>query len=313
MKAVSEDTIMVKSLLARNHRLVLLAVLGCLRLVYTFWPGNRSAILERRRISRTVLTAHQVRAPQSSHEAENSTTEGNDSNKACLVFRADYVKESRPAPATSQEAMIEFFRNPIHRNCLISAGNKRETSSVPTTKELLEKWKKRALSLKAAEPEVSDTIIKIRLGGMRFPGIILESTSLIGTKVLIPSESNAFPSYEFLLIQDKRQATGLKPLVWIYDQLTGAGKKEREKDTARISLSRVTVQESEHNKTITFKIETFIQIRINFPAFLLKILPVKKEKAEAQGSQGIAKVIKHDIDSAMAKFRDLYAASLQPK
>lgn len=300
----------------RNHVVVLLIVLVCFQVADTFWLGNRSAVLRRRRISSSSVLDAQARAPQSSHDADNSTGKDKDSDKACLVLRADYVKATTPAPAIPPEQMVDFFRNPLHRGCLISAGGKRETKIFPTTDELLERWKRRALSLGAAEPERSDTIIEVRVGGIRFPGISLESTSLVGSKLLIPIQPNVFPSYEFVLIQDKRQATGLRPFVWVYDKLTGEGDKERERDTAPTSLSRVTVEQIEAveqikgGEDITFRIETFLEIRIKFPAFLLKILPVTKQKAEAQGSLGISKVIKSDIDIAMAKFRDLYIASL---
>ena len=207
--------------------------------------------------------------------------------------------------------MVDFFRNAVNRNCLISGGNTRETTTIPTTNGLLQKWKNRASSLQAVEPDASDDVIQVRVGGMQFPGVTLESTSLIGTKLLLPSESNAFPSYEFTLIQDSRQATGLPPLVWVFNKLTGAGNQEREKDTAPMSLSRVTVQESSDGKDITFKIETFLEIRVKFPAVLLKILPVKKEKAEAQASEAVTKVLKKDIDAAIAKFRERYVDSLR--
>lgn len=206
--------------------------------------------------------------------------------------------------------MVDFFRNPLHRDCLISAGGIRETKTLPTTDELLEKWKRQALSLGAAEPERSDAILEVKVGGIRFPGITLESASIVGSKLLIPIQPNMFPSYEFVLIADKRQATGLRPFVWVYEKLTGEGDKERKRDTAPTSLSRVTVEQVKGDEGVTFRIETFLEVRIKFPAFLLKILPVTKQKAEAQGSQGIAKLIKSDIDIAMAKFRDLYIASL---
>lgn len=303
----------VKTLHHRKYMLLLLIGLAYFPVVNTFWLGNRSAVLQRRRISsytKVYVLSAQENASPSRHEADHFAEKDKGSKKSCLVLRADYVKETAPAPATSQKQMVDFFRKPLHRDCLISAGGKRETRTIATTDELLEKWKKRALSLRVSEPERCDAIIEVRVGGIQFPGISLESISLIGSKLLIPIQPNMFPSYEFVLIQDKRQATGLRPFVWVYEKLTGEENKNREHDTAPTSLSRVTVQQIKGDEGVTFRIETFLEIRINFPAFLLKILPVTKKKAEAQGSQGIAKVIESDIDIAMAKFRDMYIASL---
>ena len=208
--------------------LLLLIGLAYFPVVNTFWLGNRSAVLQRRRISSKYVLSAQANASQSRHEADHFTEKDKGSKKACLVLRADYVKETAPAPATSQDKMVDFFRKPLHRDCLISAGGKRETRTVATTDELLEKWKKRALSLRVSEPERCDAIIEVKVGGIRFPGISLESISLIGSKLLIPIQPNMFPSYEFVLIQDKRQATGLRPFVWVYEKLTGEENKNGE-------------------------------------------------------------------------------------
>lgn len=237
-------------------------------------------------------------------KATSAPASEDDPTKACLVFRADYAKVSEPVPISSRHTVVDFFRNTSNRNCLISGGNKRETTTVPTTSDLLQIWKDRTSSLNAVEPDASDDIIQVRVGGMQFPGVILESTSLIGTKLLLPA--NAFPSYEFTLIQDSRRATGLPPLVWVFNKLTGAGSQEREKDTAPLSLSRVSIRESSNGENITFRIVTFLEIRVKFPAVLLKILPVKKETAEAQAAEAVTKVLKKDIDAAMASFRERY-------
>ena len=206
--------------------------------------------------------------------------------------------------------MIDFFRDSKHSACLISAGNTRESHTVAVSDELLQKWKSRALALGAKEPEATDTIISVRTGGIRFAGVTVESTSLIGSKLLLPTAANAFPSYEFVLIQDQREATGLRPIVWVYNQLTGVGDKERDKYTTPMSLSRVTPCLTPDGESVTFQIDSFLEIRINFPAILLKILPVSKEKAEAQGAEAVTKALKKDIDVSIEKFRDIYADAL---
>jgi hypothetical protein len=97
----------------------------------------------------------------------------------------------------------------------------------------------------------------------------------------------------------------------VFNQLVGVGNKDREKDAAPMSLSRVapypTVDDPEK---ITFKIESFLEIKVKFPSVLLKILPVSKEKAEAQGADAVRKVLAKDIDVSIEKFRDIYVESL---
>lgn len=292
------------------HKLIVLVVAASIHTLsgFGFVPPTRfswgaslsSSIRSKVRISPAPLRAKSTAAVAEIKEDE-----------ASLVLRADYVGQSKLAPVTSQEAMIDFFRDPKHCACLISAGNTRESHTVRVTDELLQRWKRRATSLGASEPETSDNIISVRTGGIRFPGVTVESTSLIGSKLILPTESTGFPSYEFVLIQDQREATGLRPIVWIYNQLTGAGNTEREKDAAPMSLSRVAPCPTEDGENVTFKIDSFLEIRIKFPVVLLKILPVSKEKAEAQGADAVIKVLKKDIDVSIEKFRDIYAETLQ--
>lgn len=291
---------------SHNVILVFAVLLAHNRSAPAFWLGR---VLPRNRYSHeNVCSNDKIAATPSIHSTSGDAPQQKD-NEATLVLRADYSTGSDPAPKTSVQAMVDFFRDPVNRNCLISGGNKRETQTVATTEELLQTWKARAYSLGAQMPEASDIIVLVRIAGMSFPGIKLTSLSVIGTKLVVPTTSDAFPTYEFVLIQDKREATGLKPLVWIYNQLVGTGKLEREKDTSPTSLSRVTVQ-SHDGASVVFKIKTFLEIRVRFPTVLLKILPVKKEKAEAQGSSALIKIISKDIDNAITKFRDSYVASL---
>jgi len=292
--------------LSRYKQVVFFALVACLEGAIAFSPR----IIQPSRFASCAFLDKST-APTNSLQAESTAAADGATDEASLTLRADYVGKSKPAPVTSQEALVDFFRDPKHSACLISAGNTRESHAVAVTDELLQRWKNRASSLGAKEPEASDTIISVRTGGIRFPGVTVESTSLIGSKLLLPTKETEYPSYEFVLIQDQREATGLRPIVWVYNQLTGAGNKERENDAAPMSLSRVTPCPTSDGESVTFQIDSFLEIKVKFPAVLIKILPVSKEKAEAQGAEAVTKVLKKDIDVSIAKFRDIYAESLQ--
>lgn len=291
-------------------KLIVIVLASYLHVIDAFSPRHQIEIAQPSRFSvgAPLCCRRRQAPPSSSLAAESATTVDEAVDQASLVLRADYVGESSSAPATSQEAMLEFFSDPKHSTCLITAGNKRESHTVPVTDELLSKWKKRGSILGAEEPNEGDVIISVRTGGIKFPGVTVESTSLIGSTLLLPTDSNPFPSYEFVLIQDQREATGLKPIVWVYNQLVHP---ERAKDASPMSLSRVAPYPTEDGKSITFKIHSFLEINVKFPAVLLKILPMSKEKAEAKGADAVLKVLKNDIDVSIEQFRDIYVESLQ--
>lgn len=309
--------------MAFHQQLVLILMLTWLTYVVALPPENsqegffqqRNLVCPRRE-SLNVVTpsscpaaAAAAAATAATDETTSDTIKGQATEEASLVIRADYVGKSEPAPASSTEAMQEFFQDSSSRDCLISAGNTRETHPVPTTNKLLERWKVRAFALGAEEPSASDEIISVNTGGIKFPGITIQTTSLMGTKLLLPTKKTKCPSYEFILIQDEREVVGLRPIVWVYNQLVGG--KDKEKETAPMCMSRITACPSSDNKNVTFQIDTFLEIRISFPAILLKILPVSKEKVEARGVKAIQRMLKKDIDVSLTKIRELYIAALQ--
>jgi len=161
------------------------------------------------------------------------------------------------------------------------------------------------------------------------------------------------PSYCFVLIGQKQTAKGLKPIVWVFNQLMGisADDKERSKSTKRAKgkannnhLSPLKAEETcsseqsqlqpqepkldpsgpiksivgAHYDPVThrysFRLESNIQMNIQFPAKLLKLLPTSHKKAEAQGSAAICKTISKasqlGVQAAHAIFvRDYHASS----
>jgi hypothetical protein len=276
-------------------RLLLLLITVCIQFITSF-PSGVVLALPR---------SHYSSCPDFQKNAVNEKVVEADTttNDSTLVFRADYVYESDTAPLVSPERMLNFFRDAKNRDCLCTAGGQKEAQTIDTTDELLEKWKDRASTLGAVEPDSSDVIINVQTGRIHFPGLTVDTTSVIGSKLIVPAESSSFPNYEFILIQDKRKVDGLRPIVWTFNRLMALSKKEG-RDTTPLSLTRVFALPSEDGKDVTFKTETFLEVRVSFPAFLLKILPTSKEKTEAQGGEAVKKVLKKDIKVAVDKFRE---------
>ena len=233
-------------------------------------------------------------------KVEGSTQE------ATLTFNCDSVYTSDPVPAATPQEVFEFFQKPAQRNCMISAGNQRVVEEVETSK-FLGPWKERCRQLGAAEPDASDSVLKIITSAMKFPGLTLTSVAYIGSKLLEPQgQGNDYPVYEFSLIQDEQIVEGLKPAVWMFNQITGANSdKSKDKSQSSLSLSRVTAVPTEGGQTV-FNFLIKFEIKISFPKLLLRILPVSKEKAEEQGSTTIGKTLTKDLNNSMKVLRQQY-------
>jgi hypothetical protein len=261
---------------------------------------------------------HRQRSPQyqSTSDAETKSKEA-----SCLIFNYNSVVTSEAAPYAPPSKIWDFFHQSEQRNCMISAGNIREVEEVvhpiEDRDQLLSLWKSRSRELGSTEiPTSSDCILRVTTGGIQFPGLSLTSDAFIGAKLTqssLSSSEDDYPVYEFTLIRDSQRVKGFPPAVWIYEKLTGTDNDKtpnlRDPTTAR-SLSKVTVSPTQDAKSITFQVQTEIRIVVAFPSFLLKILPVSKEKAEEQGSASIGKSIEKDLQSAMETLRQQYLDAL---
>lgn len=207
--------------------------------------------------------------------------------------------------------MLEFFQEEESRNYLVSSGGQQHVEATTTTVDLMDRWKVEASKMAAEEPTSEDVILRVKTGGINFPGLKIVSTALIGSKLLKPSDASMYPEYQFTLITDERIAEGAPPIVWIYNQLTGAGKKDdASKESTAHSLSRVTVVDT--GNELKFSISSILEIDVNFPSLLLRILPISKAKAEEQGSAAVLKTLSKGIEASIMGFRDKYNSWISP-
>lgn len=237
--------------------------------------------------------------------ASESINEKDGSKAATLKFSANTSFTSGAAPKASSEKVLEFFQMEENRNYLVSSGGTQQVEAAASTADLTDRWKIEADRMDAEEPTLEDVILRVKTGSISFPGLKLVSTALIGSKLLKPSDASMYPEFQFTLITDERSVKGAPPIVWIYNQLTGGGKRdEKTKGGTAHSFSRVTV--GEIGDEINFSISAMLEIDVNFPSLLLRLLPISKEKAEAQGSAAVLKTISKGIEASIMGFRDNY-------
>jgi hypothetical protein len=236
---------------------------------------------------------------------ETSTEEDEPSKgSVTLNLKGETSVKTKPLQPSAPEKLFEFLRLDEHRNLLVTAGGTRPKEVVEPTPELLEQWKKACDVVGSSYPSGNDEILKVKTGGVSFPGLTVTSIANIGSKFLVDPES-AKPFYEFTLVGDEQIVTGLAPIVWIFNQLTGAGKKDGKEGTSTSSLSRVTYEQSDDDK-IVFKIDSSLRVDVKFPAILLKILPTSKEQTEATGGSSLVKALEKDVVKSMSALESAY-------
>lgn len=186
-----------------------------------------------------------------------------------------------------------------------------------------EQWAERARNVGGEAPDLDqgDVVCRVNTGGMNFVGLEVKSDAMIGTKLVFPDAINiestsagndvfVSPEYQLTFIKDIQNVKGPMLLVWIFNKLTGqdgkqSGNEEGKKEQAVTSFSRFYAEQSGESEAI-FVLETSLDIAVNFPSLLLKILPVSKEKAEEQGSASVTKALIKDTAASLERIAKYY-------
>ena len=73
-----------------------------------------------------------------------------------------------------------------------------------------------------------------------------------------------------------------------------------------LSVTKIGYQTVNNGSEIVFTADSSLVINVNFPAFLLKILPTNKDKAEESGSKSITRVLEKDVKASLKAFQKAY-------
>lgn len=247
-----------------------------------------------------------------------SVSENVKSRKATLLFQGDVTVHSDTLPkgvTTSQ--LKDFMTNPDTLKAFASGGDAENSAhEVPLTADWESVWKKYCTEWYGSTfmPQKGDTIFSCNTW-TKLPGLQLCTTVYTGVKVL--KDKHNIPSYCFLIIGQKQTAKGLPPIVWMFHQIMGTKQTTENEDIPVDTLvptgpikSLYCIEERKHDGRLCFRLDTTFQFNIEFPAFLLKIMPLSKAKAEKQGSssvsQTIAKAGRKGVESGIKAFQNFY-------
>lgn len=151
-------------------------------------------------------------------------------------------------------------------------------------------------------PSDNDKLIAVATE-VKFPGLKLVTTSVSGVKELYSDDDDGryLKGLEILLVAEKSEPKGAAPIVWLFNKLTANNDREKgvfyppKQSKARSLICAEPLEDG--SLTLSFTLD--MQVTIEFPSVLMKILPSSKEKMEQQGSASILKTVSKDIDMAM--------------
>mmetsp|Transcript_13535 Transcript_13535/g.20539 ORF Transcript_13535/g.20539 Transcript_13535/m.20539 type:complete len:347 (-) Transcript_13535:302-1342(-) len=240
-----------------------------------------------------------------------------------LHFRGEKTYKSEPVPLihANPHDFSSFFSDNEVRSLILNGDREDSIEILPQSEvsdKIFDLWIKQSQIVGGLHPSLNDDVVfRVNTGTINFSGLKIKSNSLIGVKYLEESdESNDTikPEYQLVFIKDSPIVKGPRVLVWIYNQLTGSNKPTKdgtEKEQTVRAFSRFSYEATPDGKSFVFSVQSKLEVIVEFPSLLLKIMPVSKEKAEEQGSASVLKAMGKDIEAVLPKVRKYYLKTFE--
>jgi hypothetical protein len=222
-----------------------------------------------------------------------------------LTFTARFGTDSKSVAAASPEVILEYFQNPEN----LSFGASMPSIKVNPTPELLDKWNNACRALGASQPNENDKILQVRTVGVSIPGLTVEWSACIGTKLIMQADTS-LPAFEFVLIEDQSSARGIPPLVYIYDKITGSrnGEQQTSKSNRETRfISRIGMKKTKNEQLMVFSCGGTMVINFKIPAPLMIFVRQDKQKSEDRMSKIIGKTIDKQMLKSLGVWENSYA------
>lgn len=264
-----------------------------------------------------------------------------------LRFGGKLSYTSQPFPIPSNiTALKDFFTSPENQHVLLSGG-KKDRSSIDfidpssLSPELIQLWKNQSIKVGGSEPMLDiDKVVRVIPAAIDIFTVKILPESLIGVAYR-PREQNVnvhssisaehlelvqtVPEYQAVLIDDEPKAEGPSLLVWLFNKIVygkdatnSRGKKRSESALLRVYVEPIDTtcieDDNEHaslsHPSFVFKAESEMRMRFDFPYFLIRFFPMKKNRAEEICSVAISRALELNLEPAVENFSDLYLKSI---
>ena len=295
--------------------------------------------------SSTSTSASTSTVDKSSSSSKNNNKNNGGMTALHFIGEKVYKSDPIPIMHNHHHDLCSFFAKDEFRYLLFNSNDDASTIRLLPNKQvdetIMNLWCKQCQIVGGEPPDMidnNDVVFLVNTGGINFSGLKIKSNSYIGVKYLKQEDGERYsdvvdhgddavvvvddndnnsnlskPQYQLVFIKDSQYAEGPRLLVWIYNQLTGRNNnnnsdndQQSEKEQSVHAFSKFTFEITPDGKSLVFVVESKLEVIVKFPALLLKVLPVSKEKAEQQGSASVLKAMSTDIEAVLPKIRDSY-------
>jgi hypothetical protein len=227
-----------------------------------------------------------------------------------LIFEGEFEYQSDLLPMStlsSPQELAEFFMDPKNRDLVIKGGGN-PCDSIPPSHELYESWKTNAQVVNSVPPNYqNEEILAVHSTVHLVPGLSIEAVSYTGCKVNMDPKSR-LPFYEFTLVREDYNGIGRRPMVWMFNKITGKSKPHGTDDndhpgsSQTFALSRVTIQPDPNENGCRVHYYAHVKVASKLPNNLLRILPLPKRAVEDKVSHSIVAQMEREGVASINKF-----------
>lgn len=159
--------------------------------------------------------------------------------------------------------------------------------------------------------EVQCNILEIKSPGINFAGLKVNALNTMASQ-LVARCTDQQHEYRFMLLGSKIWAEGPKPLVWLFKKLTALDYINDEevglpKQQMSYSVTRLWAELDDYRQVV-FNINATLEVRVNIPKRMMRLIPMKFENFEKQGSSAIQKLLDSDLHQSIERLKDKYVS-----
>jgi hypothetical protein len=250
------------------------------------------------------------------------------SNQEDLVFEGTFEYQSDllpPSITSSPSDLMQFFLKPENRDLVIKGGGN-PCEVIPPTPALYDEWKRNSKIVQSSLPDGQNEEILVVYSDVHLvPGLSINAVTYTGCKVLTEPHT-ALPYYEFTLVKEDYQGKGSRPMLWVFDKVTGkhsnnskkilrpaesseinyhddnTNNNGQENKSRTYALSRVSIKHD--TKQDGYRVHYYGHVKVvsELPKRMLRILPLPKRTVESKVSQSIVTQLEREGIQSVDKF-----------
>ena len=215
---------------------------------------------------------------------------------------------SLPTPANRQQ-LLTFFRD--HRHLFLKGGDN-PTTQIPPTWELCEQWQMQSKNVPSiTNPPTSPqdaVIVTVKSTVPIIPGLAIHAVSYLGCQLEL-NPKTLLPYYEFTLLREEYVPHGIRPMIWMFNSLTGgansnphANANTKNNSRQTYGLCRVSMEPAlEDHTKMAMHYFGFCKVSCRIPRRLLSILPVTPAKAQERVGAAIVQQLERECLQSIQK------------